>query len=234
MDGDVSWFDFGAGQLAALAAGATLIFWAVGAYNRLVELRNAVAAAWSQVQEGLERRGRAAAPLAAALAGPLASEQRALDTWLADHAAAERAAATLATRPLDAARAAAWLAAEATLAASASRVFALMDSAGPPPAAAGTGAAAGLPAGIAPDIAPDIAPGTSPSALGAEARATAPAAPPAETAADLAAAWRGGEEQAQFARRLFNDAAVAHDAAIAQFPTSLLARLYAFAPAGRL
>jgi len=55
-----------------------------------------------------------------------------------------------------------------------------------------------------------------------------------QMAADLAAAWRGGEEQAQFARRLFNDAAVAHDAAIAQFPTSLLARLYAFAPAGRL
>ncbi|MCA3250898.1 MAG: LemA family protein [Pseudomonadota bacterium] len=230
MNGDVPWFDFGAGQLAALVAGATLIFWAVGAYNRLVELRNAVAAAWGQVQEGLERRGRAAAPLAAALAGPLASEQRALDTWLADHAAAERAAATLAARPLDAARAAAWQAAEATLAASASRVFALMDSAGPPAAAPGAGAAGGLPSGVA----PDIAPGMSPSALGAETRSTAPAAPAAETAADLAAAWRGGEEQAQFARRLFNDAAVAHDAAIAQFPTSLLARLYAFAPAGRL
>jgi LemA protein len=193
--GDASWFEFGTGQLLALAAGAMLIFWAVGAYNRLVELRNAVAAAWGQVHEGLERRAGAAAPLAAALAGPLASEQRALDTWLADHAAAERAAATLAARPLDAARAGAWVAAEATLAASASRVFALMDGAGPPPEAPDSGAA---------------------------------------DAAGPAAAWRGGDAQAQFARRLYNDAAATHDAAIGQFPTSLLARLYAFAPAGRL
>jgi LemA protein len=187
---DLTGFELGAGQIGALALGVVLIFWAVGAYNRLVALRNTVADAWGQVHEGLQRRAEAAAPLATVLAAPLASEQRALDTWLADHALAERAAATMAARPLDAARASAWLAAEAALAASTSRVFALMDGAG--------------------------------------------ALPERERVAELVAAWRGGEQQARFARRLFNDAAAAHDAAIRQFPTSLLARLYAFAPAGRL
>jgi LemA protein len=187
---ELAGFELSAGQVGALALGVVLIFWAVGAYNRLVALRNTVADAWAQVHEGLKRRAEAAAPLAALLAAPLASEQRALDTWLADHATAERAAANMAARPLDAARAAAWLAAEATLAASTSRVFALMDGAG--------------------------------------------ALPERERVAELVAGWRGGEQQAQFARRLFNDAAEAHDAAVRQFPTTVLARLYAFAPAGRL
>ncbi len=173
-----------------LAAAALLMFWAVGAWNRLVGLRNDVAAAWARVDEALRARGQTGAPLLEALRGPLAAEQGALDALAAAQAAAQAAAAVLAARPLAPPAAAAWVAAEATLAAAATRVFALLDGAG----------------GAAHE--PPLAP--------------------------LAARWREHEQQAAFARRLYNSAAEAHDAALAQFPTSLLVRLFGFAPAGRL
>ena len=47
--------------VVALAIFAVLLFWAVGAYNRLVALRNAIGEAWAQIDEPLRRRRRAAA-----------------------------------------------------------------------------------------------------------------------------------------------------------------------------
>jgi LemA protein len=173
-----------------LAAAALLLFWVVGAWNRLVGLRNDVSAAWSQVQEALRARGEAVAPLLEALRGPLAAEQGALEAMVAAETQTQAAATALAARPLAPPAAAAWVAAEATLAAAATRVFALLDGAG--------GAAREPPL------------------------------------AALAARWREHEQQAAFARRLYNTAAETHDAALAQFPTSLLVRLFGFAPAGRL
>ena len=113
--------------LAALVVAAVLLFWVIGAYNRLVAMRNGIADAWSKVQQALEQRGAAVEPLVAALREPMAAEQGALDTWMAAHAEAARAAAALTARPVDEVRAQAWVAAEAALAGSATRVLALLD-----------------------------------------------------------------------------------------------------------
>ena len=113
--------------LLAAALGAVLLFWVIGAHNRLVAMRNGIADAWSKVQQALEQRGAAVAPLVAALREPMAAEQGALDSWVAAHADAVKAAAALTARPVDEARAQAWVAAEAGLAAAATRVLALLD-----------------------------------------------------------------------------------------------------------
>ena len=115
------------GLLAVLVTAAVLLFWVIGAYNRLVVMRNGINEAWAKVQLALDQRGAAALPLVAALREPMAAEQGALDTWLAAHAEASRAASTMATRPIAEPHAQAWVAAETALAAAASRVLALLD-----------------------------------------------------------------------------------------------------------
>jgi LemA protein len=114
-------------QIAIVAAAAVLMFWIVGAYNRMVALRNVIGQAWSKVDEALRQRALACAPLIGALRDPLAAEQGALDTLQAAHAAAVRQAATMGQRPVVAAHAADWVSAESALAAAASRVFALIE-----------------------------------------------------------------------------------------------------------
>ena len=114
-------------QLGLLALAAVLMFWTVGAYNRLVALRNAISEAWAKVDEALRQRQAAAEPLLAALRAPLAAEQGALDAWLAASTEATRAAAVMGSKPVVQAHATAWAAAEAAQAAAASRVFALLE-----------------------------------------------------------------------------------------------------------
>lgn len=129
-------------QLVALALGATAVFWMVGAYNRLVRLRNAINQAWAKVDEALAQRTAAIEPLLATLREPLAQEQGALDALQAAHAGAVRAAASLRSRPVHAPHASAWAAAEASLATAGNRVFALVEQqaelALQPPVAAAT------------------------------------------------------------------------------------------------
>jgi LemA protein len=115
------------GQIVMLALGAVFVFWLVGAYNRLVALRNGIVRAWAKVDEALQQRTAAAAPLLAALRAPLAAEQGALDAVQAALAESARAAATMAARPVVQAQAQAWVTAEAALAAAASRLFALLE-----------------------------------------------------------------------------------------------------------
>ena len=113
--------------LATLVLGAVLVFWAIGAYNRLVAMRNGIAQAFCKVQDALAQRGAAVEPLVAALRDPMAAEQGALDTWLAAHGEAARAATAMAARPIAESHAQAWVAAETALAAAASRVLALLE-----------------------------------------------------------------------------------------------------------
>ncbi|MFO1298532.1 MAG: hypothetical protein U1F25_20055 [Rubrivivax sp.] len=128
----------------ALAVAAVLGFWMLGAYNRLVSLRNAVAAAWAQADEAQRRRAEGAQALVAVLRKPLDGEQGALDAlWAAQNASA-RAAGAMSARPLATANAAAWAEAERKLGAAAARVFALAESHAP---AAGVTAAMSLGAG---------------------------------------------------------------------------------------
>ena len=111
----------------ALGVAAVLGFWVLGAYNRLVSLRNAVAAAWAQADEAQRRRGEGTEQLVAALRAPLADEQGALDALWSAQAASARAAGAMSARPLVAAGAQAWAEAERHLVAAAARVFALAD-----------------------------------------------------------------------------------------------------------
>ncbi|MDE2369638.1 MAG: LemA family protein [Burkholderiales bacterium] len=114
-------------QIVALAFAAVAVFWILGAYNRLLALRNAVIQAWVKVDEALQQRRRAADALLAGLREPLAAEQGALDAMQAALTEAGAAAQRMGAKPLLPAHASAWLAAEAPLAAASSRVFALLE-----------------------------------------------------------------------------------------------------------
>jgi LemA protein len=117
-------------QLVALALAALLIFWMVGAYNRLVSLRNAIGQAWAKVDEAQRLRGQAAVPLLAALREPLAAEQGALDTAQTALSEVARVAALMNLRPVLEANASSWVAAETGLSGAASRLFALLEHQG--------------------------------------------------------------------------------------------------------
>ena len=87
------------GQVAALAVGAVLVFWMVGAYNRLVALRNAIGAAWAQVDEQLQRRRLVLESMAQALRPGLAEEPAALEALLGALLQVQAAADAVRARP---------------------------------------------------------------------------------------------------------------------------------------
>jgi LemA protein len=115
------------GQIVALALAVLLVFWMVGAYNRLVSLRSAIGAAWVVLDESLTRRGEATAQLVQALRTALANEHAALDTLLAAHLQLQTAAGVQRARPVLAASSAAVAAAETGFAAASGRVLALVE-----------------------------------------------------------------------------------------------------------
>ena len=73
---------------------AVCVFWMLGAYNRLVRLRNDIASAWVQVEVQLQRRAEALATLLRALAEPLASELAAVESVTEYQAQVAQAAPT--------------------------------------------------------------------------------------------------------------------------------------------
>ena len=166
------------------------MFWVLGAYNRLVALRNAIGQAWAKVEEAQRQRGAAVAPLVAALREPLAAEHGALDALLAANGASTQATSAHGRARRGRRRGRQWVAAESALTAAASRIFALLEQ-------------------------------------HAELRAQEPVA-------GIVRAWHEREPRLAFARQLFNEAARTYDAALVQFPTRLLVRLFGFGPAGRL
>lgn len=113
--------------LLALLGGAVLVFWVLGAYNRLMRLRNAIGGAWQLVDEALARRGEAMLPLVAALRPGLEGEGAALDALLTGQAQVAAAADGLRPRPVVADAAQALARAEAVLAPASARVLALLD-----------------------------------------------------------------------------------------------------------
>jgi LemA protein len=115
------------GQWISLAAAAVLMFWMVGAYNRLVALRSTIGSAFGQVDELLQRRQDAVARLVAAARETMPTEQGALDAWLAAAAQVRGAADALRSRPVMAPLAVAMVAAESAIAAAGSRGRALLD-----------------------------------------------------------------------------------------------------------
>ena len=81
---------------AGWAAAAILLFWGIGAYNRLMRLRNAIGEAFVQLDQQLVARAAACDRLLALLRPQLASEQASFDAL--ESAQAEALAAAQAAR----------------------------------------------------------------------------------------------------------------------------------------
>ena len=114
-------------HLVALGVAALLVFWMLGAHNRLMTLRNAIAAAWAQLDDALRQRGQAVAELTTQLRAHLPHEHGSLDALLVANTQVQDACATLRLRPTTAALAGTLAAAEVALGASLSRVLALLE-----------------------------------------------------------------------------------------------------------
>lgn len=110
-----------------MAGVALLLFWMVGAYNRLMRHRNALATAWGQIDELLTRRAAALEPLMQQLQEPMAAEA---NTLAALQQALERqqlAARAVRSKPSAAAALQAWVVAEGELASPLARLSALVE-----------------------------------------------------------------------------------------------------------
>lgn len=115
------------GLWVLIAASAVLVFWVVGAYNRLVRLKNAIGAAFGQLDEQLRRRHDLIARLIEVVTGPLAQESGALDALQTAGAQAREAAERARVAPLRAGPLGALAGAEQMLAGSLQRVLALVE-----------------------------------------------------------------------------------------------------------
>ncbi len=111
-------------QLAAVLVG---LFWLVGAYNRLMRLRNAVMRAWEQFDPALQRRSEAMARVVEAMRGPLADEAGTLQALLDADARQRQSAAAVGQARAQVEAVSNWVAAEAALASPASRLRALIE-----------------------------------------------------------------------------------------------------------
>jgi LemA protein len=114
-------------QWALLALATVLLFWGVGAYNRLVALRNVVGAAWLQLDEALQQRAAVVAPLVAALREGLVGEGAALDALLTAQAQVSAAADALRLQTVQAPASAVLVRAESLMVAATARVLALLE-----------------------------------------------------------------------------------------------------------
>ena len=78
---------------------ALLLFWGIGAYNRLMRLRNAIGEAYVQLDQHLGERAEVCAKLMAKLRPLLASEQATFDALESAQAEAQAAAQATRARP---------------------------------------------------------------------------------------------------------------------------------------
>jgi LemA protein len=114
-------------HIVSLLVAAVLFFWAVGAYNRIVDMRNAIGRAYQQVHAHLERRHALVGDMVTALRPVLHNEHGTLDAVLAASAQAQAAAAAVRPRPGAAEPVAQLVLAEQMLAGSLVRLRALID-----------------------------------------------------------------------------------------------------------
>jgi LemA protein len=113
--------------MVTFAVLAVLLFWAVGAYNRLVALRNAIGDAWAQIDAPLRRRRELLPQLVGALREPLAAEHGALDAVLASSEQAFAASLAVRPRPGDAGAIESLQLAEQVLAGALARLRSLLE-----------------------------------------------------------------------------------------------------------
>ncbi|MBG6074020.1 MULTISPECIES: LemA family protein [unclassified Polaromonas] len=114
--------------IVSLTLLAMLVFWAVGAYNRLVRLKNVIANAFGQVDVQLKRRYDLIPNLVEAAQKYVAHEQAALEAVIAARNQARSASDAVRSRPGKADAVIALAAAEQTLDGSLGRLFALAEA----------------------------------------------------------------------------------------------------------
>lgn len=111
-----------------LAAGLLLLFWAVGAYNRLVRLKNAIANAFGQIDVQLKRRYDLIPNLVEVARKYLAHEAQTLEAVIAARNQARGAEQTAAAQPLNASALGALAGAEQALGGALGRLFAVAEA----------------------------------------------------------------------------------------------------------
>jgi len=113
--------------LLQLALMLVLLFWMVGAYNRLMRLRAALAQAWGQVDDALMRRAAALALLVNAVQDSLQDEASSLQALLVAQERQHQAALAAKARPFKVDAITAWSAAERELASPMARMRSLLE-----------------------------------------------------------------------------------------------------------
>lgn len=110
-----------------MALAAVIVFWMVGAYNRLMGLRAALVQAFAQVDEVLQRRAAVATALVEALREPMSTEAGTLQAVSAGLAAVNAAAGAVRLRVTDVQAVTALAAADVELSAALTRLGALVE-----------------------------------------------------------------------------------------------------------
>ena len=114
-------------QWILLAAGLFVLFWAVGAYNRLVTLKNAIANAFGQIDVQLKRRYDLIPNLVEVARQYLVHESQTLEAVIAARNQARNAEQAAAAAPLSAQALAALAGAEQTLGAALSKLMVVVE-----------------------------------------------------------------------------------------------------------
>ncbi|PTT93123.1 hypothetical protein DBR42_00635 [Pelomonas sp. HMWF004] len=86
-------------EWVGVASAALLFFWGVGAYNRLMSLRNAIGEAFTQLDAHLKERAEVCDKLLAAVAPRLSSEQATFDALASAQAESQAATQAVRSRP---------------------------------------------------------------------------------------------------------------------------------------
>jgi len=110
-----------------IALGLLVFFWAVGAYNRLVRLKNAIANAFGQIDVQLKRRYDLIPNLVEVARRYLAHEAQTLEAVIAARNQARTAEQTAATSPLSASALGALAGAEQALGGALGKLFAVVE-----------------------------------------------------------------------------------------------------------
>lgn len=115
-------------QLISIAILAVLIFWAVGAYNRLVRLKNTIANAFGQIDVQLKRRYDLIPNLVEAAKKYLSHERETLEAVIAARNQAKSASDVARSRPANALAITTLAVAEQALGSSLGQLFALNEA----------------------------------------------------------------------------------------------------------
>lgn len=115
-------------QLIFIAVLAVLVFWAVGAYNRLVRLKNTIANAFGPIDVQLKRRYDLVSNLVEATKKHLGHERETLEVVINARNQAKSASDAARSRPSNALAVATLAAAEQALSGALSQLFALNEA----------------------------------------------------------------------------------------------------------